>query len=156
MIQFVITKRFPKRLKANVIPEPTVEEGPSSPPEPSNVKFNEAQMSQKNHRRRNEDHLAVVLMAIVLVFLICHSPRIILDIHDLITMNQTMMCKKKDTPYVRTWFMVTTSFSSLLLVINSSVNMVIYCLLGSKFRAEIIKTATGVCKLFARRQTSAS
>ena len=45
-------------------------------------------MHQFNERRRIfEDNLAAVCMGFVLVFLMCHLPRLMLNIHELITIE---------------------------------------------------------------------
>ncbi len=38
--------------------------------------------TQSQARRKQEDNLAIVFMGIVLVFLICHSPRLVLSIYE--------------------------------------------------------------------------
>ena len=38
-------------------------------------------------RRRFEDNLAAIFMGFVLVFLVCHFPRLLLNIHELITLR---------------------------------------------------------------------
>ena len=46
------------------------------------------QVHQFNERRRIfEDNLAAVCMGFVLVFLMCHLPRLMLNIHELITIE---------------------------------------------------------------------
>ena len=46
------------------------------------------QVQQSNERRRIfEDNLASVCVGFVLVFLICHSPRLFMNIHEIITIH---------------------------------------------------------------------
>ena len=94
---------------------------------------------KKDIRRKNEDSLAVVFMIIIFIFLICHSPRIILDIHELMTIKQSEYCNEINEFYYSSWSVILLSVSHFLLVVNSSVNMIVYCLLGSRFRKEIRK-----------------
>ena len=94
---------------------------------------------KKDIRRKNEDSLAVVFMIIIFIFLICHAPRIILDIHELMTIKQSEYCNQKGAFSYSAWSVILLSVSHFLLVVNSSVNMIVYCLLGSRFRKEIRK-----------------
>lgn len=110
-----------------------------------------------NERRRLfEDNLAAVCMGFVLVFLVCHFPRLLLNIHELITIKEAMMCGEQGHHPFSVWSMVTISVSHFLLVLNSATNILVYCLLSSKFREEchkIIKTHSDwLC--FFLKQTS--
>ncbi len=87
-------------------------------------------------RRRTEDSLAVVFMAIIFIFLVSHAPRILLDIHELVTIENNRLCNELGRDNFEMWSFLLLNVSHFLLVLNSSVNMVVYCLLGSKFRAE--------------------
>lgn len=93
-----------------------------------------------NERRRLfEDNLAAVCMGFVLVFLVCHFPRLLLNIHELITIKEAMMCGEQGHHPFSVWSMVTISVSHFLLVLNSATNILVYCLLSSKFREECNK-----------------
>ena len=93
-----------------------------------------------NERRRLfEDNLAAVCMGFVLVFLVCHFPRLLLNIHELITIKEAMMCGEQGHHPFSVWSMVTISVSHFLLVLNSATNILVYCLLSSKFREECSK-----------------
>lgn len=96
-------------------------------------------------RRRAEDNLAVVFMAIILIFLVCHTPRILLDIRELATVHLASYCNKAGRYEFRMWSLILLNVSHFLLVVNSSVNMVVYCLLGSKFRAQVKKIMDSIC-----------
>ena len=61
-----------------------------------------------NERRRIfEDNLAAVCMGFVLVFLVCHFPRLLLNIHELITIREAMKCGEKGHHPFSVWSMVT-------------------------------------------------
>ena len=100
---------------------------------------NQKRQKKKDMRRKNEDSLAVVFMIIIFIFLICHAPRIILDIHELMTIKQSEYCNGIGAFSYSAWSVILLSISHFLLVVNSSVNMIVYCLLGSRFRKEIRK-----------------
>ena len=90
-----------------------------------------------NERRRHfEDNLAVIFMVFVLVFLICHVPRLLLNIHELMTIKEAMACIKMGERPFSLWSMITICISHFLLVINSSTNILVYCLMSPKFREE--------------------
>lgn len=97
--------------------------------------------NQNGGRRRNEDRLAIIFMAIIFIFIICHFPRVLLDVHELATISNKQKCKAQGQSTFPFWSHLCLSISQFLLVVNSAVNMVVYCLLGSKFRSEVMKTA---------------
>lgn len=90
-------------------------------------------------RRKKEDNLAVIFMGFIMVFLMCHLPRLLLNIHELATIRQAMKCQEAGLQAFPLWSLVTISLSHLLLVINSATNILIYCCLSSKFREECRK-----------------
>ena len=45
-------------------------------------------------RRKQEDNLAIVFMGIVLVFLVCHTPRNLLSLWEMMTIRDSMECEK--------------------------------------------------------------
>ena len=94
---------------------------------------------KKDVRRKNEDSLALVFMIIILVFLVCHAPRIILDINELVNLKKSEYCAKIGAVPFSFWSILLLNVSHFLLVMNSSVNMIVYCLLGSRFRSEVRK-----------------
>ncbi len=93
--------------------------------------------ARKNERRRRaEDNLAKVFMGFILVFLLCHSPRILLDIHELLTLDAANVCRKAGLKGFPAWSLVAVQSSHVLLVLNSATNILVYCGLSSKFRDE--------------------
>ena len=52
----------------------------------------------KNHanakRRKMEDQLATIFMGYILVFLVCHSPRLMLNIYELATIREALACTR--------------------------------------------------------------
>ncbi|TRY77346.1 hypothetical protein TCAL_17433 [Tigriopus californicus] len=87
-------------------------------------------------RRRVESNLAAIMMGYVVVFLICHSPRLLLNIHELAIIRKAMACGRSGQKTFPLWSLVVMHLSHLLLVINSAINILIYCYLSSKFRQE--------------------
>ena len=48
--------------------------------------------TQSSVRRKQEDNLAVVFMGIVLVFGVCHAPRLFLSLYEMIDIRRAMDC----------------------------------------------------------------
>ena len=95
--------------------------------------------STTENRRQKEDNLAVIFMGIVIVFLVCHFPRIFLSLHEMLVIRNTMACSKVGYHSFPLWALLFAQFSHLLLVLNSSMNSVIYCMVSTKYRAQAVK-----------------
>ena len=53
-----------------------------------------AAISVNESRRKKEDNMAVIFMGFIVVFLVCHLPRLLLNIHELITIEDAMRCMR--------------------------------------------------------------
>nr|XP_040563744.1 G-protein coupled receptor daf-37-like [Lepeophtheirus salmonis] len=92
------------------------------------------------NRRKHEDNLATVFLGIVGVFLICHIPRIVLSLHETVVIHDILQCDQMNAGnYMPYWVYILTYISHLLLVVNSSVNSIIYCGLSSRFRKQLLR-----------------
>lgn len=116
-----------------------VQEPKPKPPPPSTISVNES-------RCKKEDNMAVIFMGFILVFLVCHLPRLLLNIHELATIRNAMKCMKADLNPFPLWSTFAISISHVLLAINSSTNIFIYCFLSSKFREECVKLYQSLCR----------
>ena len=47
---------------------------------------------RKNTQRASEMNLAAILLCIVVVFIICHFPRILLNVHELFMLDNMLEC----------------------------------------------------------------
>ena len=94
-------------------------------------------------RTKSEDDLARVLTGIVLTFLICHALRIILDFHEALVIKDVQDCNSIGQNGLALWTYVAMQFSNFFLVVNSSVNMIIYCWVNPSFRKKLLN---GVAK----------
>ena len=114
--------------------------------------------------------MAVIFMGFILVFLICHSPRLFLNIHELATIRyvvgflrplsllhiphhhlphqsrHAMECQDAGQNPFPLWSQIAISLSHVLLAVNSSTNIFIYCFLSSKFREECKKLYDSICR----------
>ena len=73
-----------------------------------------------------EDHITLCIIFIVFIFVICQTPALINQILWAVTDHADRDCGKFHFYY--------TKISDVLVVINSSVNFIIYCLFGKSFR----------------------
>ena len=94
---------------------------------------------RKEFIRKRENSLARVLIGIVATFLACHILRIVLSIHEAITIRHAMFCDRNNKEAFPAWAHIVRSFSDLFLVINVSTNSIVYFLLNSTFRKRLFK-----------------
>ena len=88
----------------------------------------------------SNDNLAPILFGVVIVFVICNSLRVILNIYDSAIVEDIIECEKQKVGrYPPAWILCTISVSHLLLMVNSSVNFVVYCVAGKRFRSILAK-----------------
>ena len=82
-------------------------------------------------RRKQETELANVLIGIVIFFIVCHSPRIFISVHEILAYNS--VCGMERKYHYTVVGAITQDFLILLLTINSSFNNIIYYFLTSNF-----------------------
>ncbi|XP_069114718.1 FMRFamide receptor-like [Argopecten irradians] len=78
-----------------------------------------------------EPNLTIMLIAVVMVFLVCQLPSVIDNILWTIFDVNELNCSLH---YIRF-----TTLSNLMVVINSAINFVIYCMFGKRFRRVFVK-----------------
>jgi len=94
-------------------------------------------------RQRKEINLSMVLLAIVVLFFLCHACRIILDIYEFSNMDKVIDCpinyngRGFAPPFLMHALMYISHFATIL---NSSLNFFVYCLVGHTFRRELCRT----------------
>ena len=96
------------------------------------------QNASRPSRSHQENELARVLIGIVITFVCCHALRILLNFHEAITIKDIMACHAEGKEGIPLWPQITNEFSKLMLVTNSSANIIIYCCLNSNFRKNIM------------------
>ena len=80
------------------------------------------------------------MMAIVIVFIILNIPRMILALYEVSTIPDIIDCYKNNCYYYLSsnrWMM--DIVVRYLVMLNSSINFIIYCFVGSKFRNTLKK-----------------
>ena len=90
-------------------------------------------------RRNQENDLAKVLFAIVGLCIICHTLRFFLNFYEMIWINNLIACLQAGGREFPVWSHIVQECSRLLLILNSSTNIVIYCCFNSKFRTQLTK-----------------
>ena len=91
-------------------------------------------------KRKDEENLSMVFVAIVTIFLFCHSLKIALNLYDGITGKVG----------ATRWNRIGGYFSNFLIVLNSAINMVVYCILNRKFRNYFLKAIEGTSPCFQK------
>ena len=84
-----------------------------------------------------EDKTAIIFFFITLLFIICHSPRLILDINELFNLKNTNQCYAANMPHIPLWIFVMMHISHFCLVLNATLNMVVYGFLCPNFQKEL-------------------
>ena len=108
----------------------------------------------KKRRFNQEKNLSSVMIGIVLVFIICQSPRTFTYCYVFLLLNGWIDCSNtidnnsvsivNSTP---NWFTITWLLSEILLVLNSSVNTIIYCCINSRFRRQVMLTVKQISNI---------
>jgi len=82
--------------------------------------------------------LAKTMMVLVMVFLILNTPRIILGVIEVTELSTVEQCYEHDLDYhVSKETYILDFIARFLVILNSSLNFVIYCLVGSEFRSKM-------------------
>ena len=91
--------------------------------------------SQEDKELKNQRNQTIILLSIVIIFLVCHSLRIILNFHDLVTHKNMFQSSENDCrhghPY---WVNIAHPISETFLKLNSVANFFIYCTFNNRFR----------------------
>jgi len=102
-----------------------------------------------NSCMHNEMNLSVILVCIVVVFLLCHLPRLAINCAEFTMTDSIINCEDFTPP---AWFLCSTSLMHLLLIVNSSSNFAIYCLMGNKFKSILVDRSKSLYARISRRK----
>ena len=100
-------------------------------------------------RRKQENNLAVLMIVISVVFVACHLPRNYLNFYEISVIHRNDECKEAGKDTFTRWSLITSQFSNLLLVFNSSTNMILYCIMNKFFRDDFLYIIKGIVSCFA-------
>ena len=108
-----------------------------------------------NAQQNNNDlNLAPVLFGVVIVFVFCNTLRVFLNMYDFAVVEEIISCEQKGVGRMPPpWIVCSVSVSHLLLMINSSVNFLVYCVAGSKFRSIFYQQVSTVFKKLRPNRT---
>ena len=82
--------------------------------------------------------LAKIMMALVMVFLILNTPRIILGVYEVTQLKVVEKCFKNNLEYHMPKLTYILDFvARFFVILNSSINFLIYCMVGSEFRSNL-------------------
>ena len=128
------------------------------------LKFNQRRASMRpsmeqntQNTRNNQPDIdksqSVILLAIVLIFIICHTLRIFLNIEDWIHNKTRIEEMKKGCTYgTRYWVLLTILTSEILLRLNSSLNFFIYFAFNNSFRSVICRHISKMLNMCGNRK----
>ena len=105
-----------------------------------NVRIYREVSKLRKRKEKQEANLCIILIFIVLTFFICHSPRLLLNIHEIWTLDQVEHCLHIQQTILGgfpVWAILLGYVSNVLMVINSSANLVIYCIIGANMRKQL-------------------
>ena len=87
------------------------------------------------------------------MFVICHTLRVFLNIYDFSVADEIISCEMKGVGrWPAPWFICLTYVNQLMIMINSSVNFLVYCVAGSKFRTILYQQLSSVFKQLRRQR----
>ena len=94
----------------------------------------------KDNSRRDGLRQTFVLFAIIALFVVCHSLRVILNVEEIVNHEQKYEQGNQDCPgSVRFWEMIAMPISAVLVQINSGTNFFIYCVYDDIFK-DVLKS----------------
>jgi len=103
--------------------------------------------STSNDRR--EQYLTYLLVSIVTVFLFCNTLKFFLVFYTELDVARTLRnleCIQSGTaPSYPNWMFILSPISHLFLVLNSSLNFLIYCFVGARFRVQFRRALSSCC-----------
>ena len=95
--------------------------------------------STQDDRRHTEEKLAGMMIWIVIIFLVCHFPRIVASFHaaaSVIGLMSGVACENIGYSSIPLWVLELNEITNILLVLKSSLNCIIYFMSCSKYRAQ--------------------
>ena len=94
----------------------------------------------RGERGGGENYTSIILIGIVVIFFICHTPRNIMNWYDFISVESALFCQANNKshfpPY---WIYFLFMLGESLVVLNSSINFFLYYFVGQKFRRELFQ-----------------
>lgn len=107
-------------------------------------------INKKSRKRSSrENNYSTILLLIVAIFIICHTPRVALNIYEAMEFEKTLICGPP------LWSMYFHIFSDgLFPILNSTLNFFIYFFAGKQFRNSLCSIFTGKKEVTINANTS--
>ena len=96
--------------------------------------------------------MAKVLIGIVTVFIVCHTFRVIIEIDDMTDSDVAKICSRAGKTFFSLWSYIIDPIREFMMVLNSSLNMVIYFCVDKKFRKYLITRKETIRRRMSRHQ----
>lgn len=98
--------------------------------------------SGAHYVRRRQEKSTAILIAIILIFVVCHIHRLVFRIYEIALPDKTVFehyihCDKHGRYHVPVAIYFLAHSHYLFMVISSSANFVIYCCMGRHFRQQL-------------------
>ena len=109
--------------------------------------------------KKKQEKSSAVLIAIIIVFLVCHMYRLFIWIFNLALPEKAVLshfykCFDAGKYHVPVAMYFFVHLHHLFLVVNSSINFVIYCIMGRQFRKQLKRMARQLWNKMTKRTTS--
>lgn len=103
------------------------------------VSKSQAQIMRKRHGKST-----AILISIVIIFIICHSFRMSIRVFEIFYPESTVMiafhfCLKMEKFHMPLGMMFLAELNYFFLVLNSSINFLIYCCVSQEFRRKLLE-----------------
>ena len=88
----------------------------------------------------SEIRMAKVMMIIVIIFIILNIPKMSLSIYEISTIPNILECFERQCPYhisTKRWLL--DGIVRYMVMLNSSINFIVYCFFGSSFRSTLMQ-----------------
>eukprot|EP00095_Tigriopus_kingsejongensis_P000660 maker-scaffold311_size212931-snap-gene-1.16 protein:Tk00660 transcript:maker-scaffold311_size212931-snap-gene-1.16-mRNA-1 annotation:"hypothetical protein ETSY2_36450" len=98
--------------------------------------------SNAHHFQKRREKSTMILVLIVLIFMACHCYRLALKVYEFVnphtnTAEHFNHCLNQQRYHIPMIFYVLGHIHHLVLVLNSSINFIIYCCVGKEFRSRL-------------------
>ena len=85
----------------------------------------------RGERGGGENYTSIILIGIVVIFFICHTPRNIMNWYDFISVESALFCQaNKKSHFPPYWIYFLFMLGESLVVLNSSINFFLYYFVG--------------------------
>ena len=102
----------------------------------SGLRRNKSSTNQERATGKTDNVQFFTLLAIVVIFLICSIPRLIILMHETVIIDTLKCCISENRigAGFPVWNLIIGKTSDILLILNPSLNFVVYCVVNKKFR----------------------